>query len=674
MSSGKLAQARALGARVLEVRGSFDEALSAARALADRGTHVLVNSLNPDRLEGQKTAAFEIVEELDSTPDVLALPYGGGGNLTAYARGFAESGGLPRLVAGEAADRATTVASAIRIGIPAHAVTAAEALHSSGGAAVSLTDEEILEAWRELARDEGRLLRAVVRRRARGARLGRAGARLDRRVRRHRARAQGSGVRRAPQPRAPRGGPRPRCDRGGVALTAVRVRAPASTANIGPGFDCAAVALDLWNELEVTEGADAADLDHLGVQAFARLAPVDGRAYTFVDRIPRERGLGSSAAVIALGLAAANAVADLGLGPEELLAQGVELEGHADNLAAALAGGVCLTWDVKIARVADDVPAVPIALVPEATVSTAAARAALPDSVAHDDATFTAGRAALLGAALASGSSELFAEALADRIHEPYRAEGAPLLACVRERASRRRARLHALRLGPDGRRLGSPRVRRGLLGGARDPLPRRRRPRHASLSPRSPCPVSTDPYTRATDPAKRHSAALTDGPDRAGARSMLKGTGFTDDDLAKPIIGVATTWIETMPCNLNQRELAVHVKRGIRDAGATPMEFNTIAVSDGVSMGTSGMRASLVSREVIADSIELVARGHLFDGLVCLVACDKTTPGAIMALGRLDIRLSCSTRARSRRVSTAAARCRSATSTRRSAPMPPGR
>ena len=149
---------------------------------------------------------------------------------------------------------------------------------------------------------------------------------------------------------------------------------------------------------------------------------------------------------------------------------------------------------------------------------------------------------------------------------------------------------------------------------------------------------MTSNPYDRPSDPAKRKSAALTDGPDRAGARSMLKGTGFTDDDLAKPIIGVATTWIETMPCNLNQRDLAVHVKRGIRDAGATPMEFNTIAVSDGVSMGTSGMRASLVSREVIADSIELVARGHLFDGLVCLVACDKTTPGAIMALGRLDI------------------------------------
>jgi dihydroxy-acid dehydratase len=147
-----------------------------------------------------------------------------------------------------------------------------------------------------------------------------------------------------------------------------------------------------------------------------------------------------------------------------------------------------------------------------------------------------------------------------------------------------------------------------------------------------------TTPYDQPTDPAKRISAELTEGPDRAGARSMLKGTGFTDEDLAKPIIGVATTWIETMPCNLNQRELAQDVKRGIREAGGTPMEFNTIAVSDGTSMGTSGMRASLVSREVIADSIETVARGHLFDGLVCLVACDKTNPAAVMALGRLDI------------------------------------
>jgi dihydroxy-acid dehydratase len=149
---------------------------------------------------------------------------------------------------------------------------------------------------------------------------------------------------------------------------------------------------------------------------------------------------------------------------------------------------------------------------------------------------------------------------------------------------------------------------------------------------------VTRNPYHRPSDPAKRHSAALTDGPDRAPARAMLKGIGLTDDDLARPLIGVATSWIETMPCNFNQRTLAQHVKRGIRAAGGTPLEFNTISVSDGVSMGTEGMRASLVSREVIADSIELVARGHLFDGLVCLVGCDKTIPSAVMALCRLDL------------------------------------
>ena len=145
-------------------------------------------------------------------------------------------------------------------------------------------------------------------------------------------------------------------------------------------------------------------------------------------------------------------------------------------------------------------------------------------------------------------------------------------------------------------------------------------------------------PYDQPSDAAKRHSATLTDGPDRAAARAMLKGMGFTDEDLARPIIGVATTWIETMPCNLNQRRLAEFVKEGIRAAGGTPMEFNTIAVSDGVAMGTEGMKASLVSREVVADSIELVARGHLFDGLVVLCGCDKTNPGAAMAVARLDL------------------------------------
>jgi dihydroxy-acid dehydratase len=147
-----------------------------------------------------------------------------------------------------------------------------------------------------------------------------------------------------------------------------------------------------------------------------------------------------------------------------------------------------------------------------------------------------------------------------------------------------------------------------------------------------------TTPYDQPSDPAKRRSAALTDGPDRAPARAMLKAIGLDDDALSRPLVGVATTWIETMPCNWNQRELARHVKAGIRAAGGTPVEFNTVSVSDGVSMGTEGMRASLVSREVIADSIELVARGHLLDGLVCLVGCDKTIPGAAMALARLDL------------------------------------
>ena len=136
----------------------------------------------------------------------------------------------------------------------------------------------------------------------------------------------------------------------------------------------------------------------------------------------------------------------------------------------------------------------------------------------------------------------------------------------------------------------------------------------------------------------KHRSSIITDGRERAGARAMLKGIGFTDEDLKRPIIGVANTWTETMPCNYHLRRLAVKVKEGIRAAGGTPMEFNTIAISDGVTMGTEGMKASLVSREVIADSIELVGRGHMFDAVIALVGCDKTMPGAAMALIRLNV------------------------------------
>jgi len=136
----------------------------------------------------------------------------------------------------------------------------------------------------------------------------------------------------------------------------------------------------------------------------------------------------------------------------------------------------------------------------------------------------------------------------------------------------------------------------------------------------------------------KHRSRALTDGPERAPARAYLKGIGFDDEALAKPIIGVASTWIETMPCNFHLRALAAKVKDGIREAGGTPMEFNTIAISDGITMGTSGMKTSLVSREVIADSIELVGRGHLFDAVIALAGCDKTIPGTVMALARLNV------------------------------------
>jgi dihydroxy-acid dehydratase len=136
----------------------------------------------------------------------------------------------------------------------------------------------------------------------------------------------------------------------------------------------------------------------------------------------------------------------------------------------------------------------------------------------------------------------------------------------------------------------------------------------------------------------KHRSSIITDGRDRAGARAMLKGIGFNDEDLNRPIVGVANTWTETMPCNYHLRRLAVKVKEGIRAAGGTPMEFNTIAISDGVTMGTEGMKASLVSREVIADSIELVCRGHMFDAVIALVGCDKTIPGAALALIRLNV------------------------------------
>jgi homoserine kinase len=208
-------------------------------------------------------------------------------------------------------------------------------------------------------------------------------------------------------------------------------RAPATTANLGPGFDVAGAALDLWNELELTEGGGA-DGSHLGVRAFSVYASPDEFAFEWTDRIPRERGLGSSAAIVALGLVAGAWAAGVEPSVEELLEAGLPFEGHADNLAPALAGGVCLTWDGRVARVADDLPALPIAVIPKGRVSTAAAREALPNTMPHPDAVFTVARATLLGAAIAGGDASLFAASNDDRVHEPYRAAAAPHLAELR--------------------------------------------------------------------------------------------------------------------------------------------------------------------------------------------------------------------------------------------------
>jgi homoserine kinase len=201
----------------------------------------------------------------------------------------------------------------------------------------------------------------------------------------------------------------------------IQAWAPATTANIGAGFDCAGAALDLWNELRVTEAEGDPPREDLVVRAFACFASPGGREFTLSGDIPRERGLGSSASVVALGLVAGAIASGIDPEPERLLSVGVHLEGHPDNLAAALAGGVCLTWDGRIARIADDVPATPVVVVPDTRVKTAESRSELPERVPHADAAFSVARSALLGASIAAGSSELFAAALADRLHEPYR-------------------------------------------------------------------------------------------------------------------------------------------------------------------------------------------------------------------------------------------------------------
>jgi homoserine kinase len=231
----------------------------------------------------------------------------------------------------------------------------------------------------------------------------------------------------------------------------VRVVAPASTANLGPGFDAAAAALELWNEVVVEEGSSGVEIEgegvdelprdatHLTLRAFALFAPVDDYRFSFVNRIPLERGLGSSAAAIAMGLVAGAAVTGKPVAPEELLALGVPIEGHADNLAAALYGGVCIAMkrqgSIHAHRIAGDMPVAAILAVPSSRTSTAASRNGLPEKVTHADAAHNAASAAMLGAAIVSGDVELLRDAFDDRLHEQYRIGNAPLLQSLRAHA-----------------------------------------------------------------------------------------------------------------------------------------------------------------------------------------------------------------------------------------------
>ena len=231
----------------------------------------------------------------------------------------------------------------------------------------------------------------------------------------------------------------------------IAAEAPASSANLGPAFDTAAVALDLWNRAEIGEGAFAVELDgegadelprdasHLSIRAFAVFASPDRYRFRFTNCIPLERGLGSSAAAIALGLVAGAAAAGRDVRDDELLAAARRFENHLDNLAAAILGGVCASWEAdgepRARRLADDMPAAAIAVVPNARTSTVASRTALPAHVPHADAAASAGAALLLGAAVVSGDAALLEPALRDRLHEPYRAHGAPLLEAVRRHA-----------------------------------------------------------------------------------------------------------------------------------------------------------------------------------------------------------------------------------------------
>ena len=324
---GKLAQARALGARVLEVRGSFDEAMTAARELAARGRHALVNSLNPYRIEGQKTAAFEIVEEL-GLPVLVPSSWRWRPRSRRVFEAFRRSGQ-------PAASWCSANRRPAQRRSPRRSVSWIPSSKGNQGAGIGALERcsrrarrrRHHQSWRLLAHEEGVFCEPASAASVAAAMTLSAGVGPPRRLCHYRSRPEGPGECHASHSSATAGGSRPGRDRRRRPVT-ISVRAPATTANLGPGFDCAAVALDL-EQIGGEQQRGAADESHLGIQAFARLAsPAGRRFFEFVDRIPRERGLGSSAAVVALGLVAGALAAGVDPDPEALLATGLELEGQ----------------------------------------------------------------------------------------------------------------------------------------------------------------------------------------------------------------------------------------------------------------------------------------------------------------------------------------------------------
>ena len=457
IATGKLAQALMHGAQVIALRGNFDVALKLVRELTARHPIALVNSVNEFRIEGQKTGAFEIAEDLDSELDALCIPVGNAGNITAYWRGFHELGmnpamlgfqaaGAAPLVLGAPVEHPETVASAIRIGNPARWEDAMNAMTASGGDGASglrPADPVRLSAAGE---HRGRVLRAGLgRERGRHARARRR-RRPAGRLRADRARAQGPrhGIGRGRRGRALRSGDgRDRARRARMTLGRRRlVRVPASTANLGPGFDVMAAALALHLELEVVETGRFAvvseldvpmDRENLVVRAFERLHPADDFEFRVSSTIPMSGGLGSSGAAILAGVMAADHLFEL---DADIRGVATELEGHPDNIAASLQGGFVICDGPAAHRFEPPMGLEAVLVIPAEAVRTAEARAALPASVPLAEAVANVSYAATLTLGLATGDWELIAAGLRDQLHQPYRAHLYPRSAELLARAS----------------------------------------------------------------------------------------------------------------------------------------------------------------------------------------------------------------------------------------------